>query len=838
MTVAAHTPLNPELHRLLEFCNMDRTWMRGEGAWLYDDKGHAFLDCYSQYGAVVLGHNPDCVVKAIRGNLDAMAPAMVQPFRAPNAVRLAQALTQAAPGNLSRCVFTTSGAETVEAALKLAMLRDNRPLMLSCIGAYHGKTSGAMSLSGEGAYGELFGPPNPQFIKVPFDDILALETCLTEYGEKIAAFFLEPIQGECGIRIPTDGYLTTVRELCTRYDIALVLDEIQTGLGRTGPLFCYEYEGVEPDMLLISKALGGGVFPLGACLVNETFWSPQFALSHSSTFANNNISCGVGLTVLESLTAMTFCDEVKRKGERLLSGLSALSRKYPSVIRGVRGKGLLCAIDLESDLCAQGLFLSYMDYQGLFAYGFASALAHQESVLILPALGNKNVLRIIPPLVITELEIDRMIGALNRVCAAMTANATQTLVATVCAMDQPAIDAGHRQRPVVLPPIKYASKQYLSMQDDVDSQFAFLMHYTQPIDVAITDPSLALLTDKELERYCSYIADAPPGVVFETKTMQSLSGACVKGWLVALGKLPEEMYRRGKKHMMNEVLNAVALSTQLGAEVVGLGAFTSIFGSRNLALRECGAAVTTGNSLTAAMSFFAIRHIADTLNMSFSDATVCVVGARGAVGSLCAQLLARQQPGAMILVGNAHGGASHLEHIQTLLRAHTDCPISITTDLSKAADCDIVLSATSSRLPVLDEVFLRPGAIVCDVARPQDAGDKTRERTDLFVTDGGLVALPDPTMQFGVGNIQGLADGVQLACLSETMLLALEHETRHFGIGETETLAQVDYVIQLAEKHGFSLSTPEREIGPRLLQPYSQSYGVENIPRSSYGEVR
>jgi predicted amino acid dehydrogenase len=338
------------------------------------------------------------------------------------------------------------------------------------------------------------------------------------------------------------------------------------------------------------------------------------------------------------------------------------------------------------------------------------------------------------------------------------------------------------------------------------ARFAFLIHYTQPNDMLITDPALGVFNEEEMKRYCSFIANMPPGVVFEMDKLQSRTGAQVTGWLIALGMLPEEMYRRGYSSVAGEIRRGVDLAAELGAQVVGLGAFTSIFSRQGMAVTGRGPAITTGNILTAIMACKAIGNIADRQGLPINRARVGIVGARGSVGSLCAQLLARAGPRSMILVGNASTSEKRLDRIHDRLRGLTSCPIERTTQLSTLSDCDIVVSATSSRFPVLDEVPLRGGTIVCDVARPQDAGEVTRGRSDLTVVDGGLVLLPDPTMRFGKGNIQGFPDGVQLACLSETLLLALAGETRDFGIGDTATLDDVDYISRLADTHGFGLA--------------------------------
>lgn len=802
-----HTALNPELHRLLQFCQMDRTWTRAKDVWLYDETGRPFLDCYSQYGAVALGHNAPCVTDAVIAALREEQPVMVQPFRAPYAVRLANALVNIAPGALTHCVFTNSGAETVECAIKLSRIASGRQIVLACDGSYHGKTLGAMAASDHGAFSALYGIPAPGFARVPFANIDALAQFLDAHGPDVAAFLLEPIQGEGGIRLPADGYLAAVRELCTRHGVALILDEIQTGLGRTGRLYCCEHEGVAPDILLTAKALGGGLFPLGACLSNDRYWDPRFALTHSSTFANNNVSSRVACAVLDTLNADYFCVQVARKGERLLSKLHSLAGRYPRIVRDVRGRGLLIAIELDPKGFDEGFFTSYLRHQNLTGYAFSAALAENESIIAVPTLGNANTLRIMPPLTIADEQIDLAVEGLERTLEAFTFRQTRTAVRALSGRVNTAPMTPASKVEVFLPPA------HAQTSGAEVSSFAFMIHYTQRKDILTNDPTLSSFDEKEMDHYCNYIADMPPGVVCEIDNLQSACGARTHGWLIALGMLPEEMYRRGSAKVAAAVTRGVDLAAELGAEIVGLGAFTSIFTRQGMAVLGRGPKITTGNTLTSAMAHKAILHACEQQGLSIQDARVGIVGARGSVASLCAQLLARSSPRSMTLIGRPEATNKNLQDIATRLRFYTRCPIDISTDLAEVRDCDIVLSATSSRLPVLDTVPLRSGTIVCDVARPQDAGEVTRSRSDLVVVDGGLVSLPDPTVRFGVGNIQGFPAGVQLACLAETMLLALAREKRDFGIGDTATLEDVDYLCQLADRHGFGLAVAARDSG-------------------------
>jgi len=793
--------LNPTLHRLLRFCRLDRTWVRGEGVWLVDDKGRRFLDCYSQYGAVALGHNAPVVVAAVQAALQEGEPAMVQPYRAPQAVALAAELTRLAPGSLSRCLFTTSGAEAVEAAIKLVRCRTGRPIILSAQGSFHGKTLGALAATGQPRHAEGFGPAPPGFEHVPFGSAESLARRLERDASRVAAVLLEPIQGENGVQLPPPGYLPRVRELCSRYGTALIFDEIQTGLGRTGRLFACELEEVSPDLLLLAKALGGGLFPLGACLVSADFWDERFALRHSSTFANNNVACRVGRAVLDQLTRGRLCEQASQKGERLLTGLERLARRCPGLIAAVRGRGLMTAIELRGAGAGDGSFLSFLHHQGLYAHAIASTLAELASVLVLPTLGNSHVLRVTPPLVITDQEISLALDDIESVFARVERNPEETLARALGVLEEcpPAMSGsnGRMERLYLLPPEPQPASPRAT--------YAFLVHLTRPEDVTITNPGLERLSAAELRRFCDHVAGLPPVLVMRAPTIRSPAGSEVEGLILLLPLLPEEMARRGMKQVSQEIERAVDLAAHLGARVVGLGGHTTPFSRRGRAVTGRGPAITTGSALTAGTAFAATHRLLQQRRLGLGELSVAIVGARGSVGGLCARLFARAGARHLVLVGNPAKGANGLQRLQRELEWAAGA-VEVLTDLDRLVECQVIITATAAVEPVLDRAPLAPGTIICDVARPSDVSERLRARADLTVFDGGLVALPDPEACFGPGNILRLPRGVQLACLAETILLTLEADSHDHGIGEDVPLEEVDAMLRLAQRHGFRLA--------------------------------
>src|SRR5476651_1256635 len=382
--LAAITEINPEREALMRFAGLDWRFVRGEGVWLFDEAGKRFLDAYAQYGVLALGHNPPAVTGALKRALEANMAAMVQPYAAVHAEALARELYALAGGHYSRCVFTTSGAEAIEAAIKLARLRTGRATILSAVDSYHGKTLGALSAS-ERLDDSRQAPPSG-FARVSYGDAAALADFLDREWASCAAFLVEPIQGEGGVHEPPAGYLERARALCDEHGVLLIADEIQTGLYRAGHALALDAEGVVADIVCVAKALGGGIFPLGACLVTARAWDAGFALAHSSTFANNNLACIAGLAVVEEMRRPQFQANLAATSAQLDEGLAALARRFPASVEAVRGRGLMRGIELRAPVAEAGYFLGYLHQQGLCAYLFASVLARNHGVLVLPVL--------------------------------------------------------------------------------------------------------------------------------------------------------------------------------------------------------------------------------------------------------------------------------------------------------------------------------------------------------------------------------------------------------------------------------------------------------------------
>jgi len=406
--------INPPFVRMLETIGFDRHWARGEGAYLYDADGNRFLDMLGGFGLYNVGRANPRIRAALQEGLELELPGRVALGVTHPAGLLAEELLRRAPANLGRVLFTSSGTESVEAAIKLGRAATKRERVLSVEGGFHGLTLGALSANGSTAFTDRFGPLLPGFARVPFNDLDALEDELRR--EDVALFITEPIVGH-GVHLPLAGYLEGAQELCHRYGTLFCVDEVATGFGRTGRMFACEHWGLEPDLLTVSKALSGGYVPVGACLLrtdvfDAVFDSMEHALSHGSTFAPNDLAMIAGLATLHELDDQRLVERAATAGDLLLERTRPLVERY-DVVKEVRGLGLFWGIELgEPGRSATWRMLERVQ-PGLFSQLVVVPLFSDHRVLIQVAGHAMNVIRAMPPLVLSEDDVDWFCTALD-----------------------------------------------------------------------------------------------------------------------------------------------------------------------------------------------------------------------------------------------------------------------------------------------------------------------------------------------------------------------------------------------------------------------------------------
>jgi ornithine--oxo-acid transaminase len=411
--------INPQLVRMLRVLGFDRVWVRGENEFLYDEDGSRYLDLLGGFGMYALGRNDRRIREALVEALDLETPGSLQLGLSPLPAQLAQELLARAPKSLGRVLFTSSGTEAVEAALKISRAATGRSRVLSADGAFHGLTLGSLSACGCEDFTDVFGPLLPGFDRVPFNDLEALERELR--SEEVALFLVEPVQGK-GVNLPEPGYLEEAQALCRRYGTLFGVDEVQTGLGRTGRMFASDHWGLEPDVMPIAKAISGGYVPSGACLfrakvLDRVFDSMEHAVRHGSTFAPNDLAMAAGLATLRELDDRALVERSRRLGERLLELTAPLQERY-DVVSEVRGLGLMWAIEFSEPKRGRTSWrLLERTQPGLFAQLVIGPLFHEHRILTQVAGHRLNVLKILPPYTIAENELERFAEALDSVIA-------------------------------------------------------------------------------------------------------------------------------------------------------------------------------------------------------------------------------------------------------------------------------------------------------------------------------------------------------------------------------------------------------------------------------------
>ncbi|KAB7704754.1 putrescine aminotransferase [Bacillus aerolatus] len=383
-------------------------WSDG-GSCFTDISGKKYIDCLGGFGIYNVGHRHPKVVKAVTDQLKRQAlhsQDLLDPLRA----MLAKILADITPGDLKYSFFTNSGTESVEAALKLAKMYSDRSTIISTTRSFHGKSLGSLSGTAKGVFRKPFLPLIPGFRHIPFGDIdmmrKTFESCAL-VGEDVGAVILEPIQGEGGIIIPPANYLKEVRALCDEYDVVLIFDEVQTGMGRTGKMFASELFDVTPDILCLAKAFGGGVMPAGAVVANEKVFKSLFdnPFMHTTTFGGNPLACAAAIATISVLLEEKLPERAAEVGEYFLKGLKEAAAGHEDKVLEIRGQGLMIGIEFHKDE------IGYEVSKGMFDKG----------ILVAGTLVNSKTIRIEPPLTMSYEEVDTVIRSFKEVLSNVAA---------------------------------------------------------------------------------------------------------------------------------------------------------------------------------------------------------------------------------------------------------------------------------------------------------------------------------------------------------------------------------------------------------------------------------
>ena len=363
--------------------------VKGRGDLLWDQDGKEYIDCTGSYGSCIVGYCHPRVVQAIKDQSEKLTSChgfMYNDSRSD----LLQKIARIVPRGLQKVFLSNSGAEAVECALKLARKFTGRKEIIAMMGAYHGKTFGALSATWDKKYRDPYLPLLPGIRHVPFGNIEKLKESI---NAETAAVIAEPIQGESGVKVPPEGFLKELRELCDEKNVLLILDEVQTGFGRTGALFAFEHDEIVPDITCLAKGVAGGV-PIGLTLSKNEIMSSLKVGEHSTTYGGNPLACAAAAATIDVLEQENLPERARVEGEYFISRLNQLRDRH-KIIREVRGRGLMIGVEARFEVI--DLILGSLE----------------KGVLVLDA--GRNVLRFLPPLVITRSHIDRTIEVLDEV---------------------------------------------------------------------------------------------------------------------------------------------------------------------------------------------------------------------------------------------------------------------------------------------------------------------------------------------------------------------------------------------------------------------------------------
>ncbi|MFA6448350.1 MAG: aminotransferase class III-fold pyridoxal phosphate-dependent enzyme [bacterium] len=746
------TYIRPAMYDLLKALRLDVNFDRGAGDYLYytNDKGEetAVLDLAGGFGSTMLGHNNPEITAVIRDCADRGTPMHSQGSVRESAGRLAARLNEIFPGKDKRITFfTNSGAEAVECALKHAelnrmnrflkigktlfrnfnevkayyrmhssirlpkeyrekgfdallgdiilqtrMLEEMPPIVICAERSFHGKTSGALRITGNPLYREAFSRLSGIDVRfVEFNNIdemeKAIKDCfftirrlevsdsnvriIEEKHLNVAAVIVEPIQGEGGIRVASQAYMAGIARLREKYGFEWILDEIQSGMGRTGKFFAVENYRIDMDAvdyMLLSKSLGGGTHKVGAMMVRAEIHDERFGLLHTSTFAEDPVSSEVGLKALEILTRdrKKLIRDAGEKGRYFLGELNKLQREYPNIIKEARGKGLMIGIEFTTLPDITALTFARLGAQGVLGSVLSGYMFHEHHIRTAPPLNSliskapSNIIRIEPSAYISREDINRVIAALRRVCEIIHKCNGYEFTKFVVGKETPGsaheiADFRHID----------ARAQKHDPEFDESRRMAFLIH---PLDINQVvedfDPSLQGFTNEidpetgltERERYWDTIVPLLDSFVYRTVNVKSpRTGDKVRAHFIGFlytTKQMVELRKHEPRRLIDGVQKAVDLGTSVGGQICGLGAFTSIVTHNGTDLDDTFIRITSGNSYTSALVWQSLLKAAQYMDINLGKSTAAIVGAAGNIGSVTASLLSEDIP-RLLLIGRA-----------------------------------------------------------------------------------------------------------------------------------------------------------------------------------------
>ena len=798
----------PRLNQLLRALRLDIVYERGQGDHLYyrdqQDREVEVLDLVGGYGSLLLGHSHPVLRAEAHRLLSNDRPVHAQASRREYASLLARELSIRARGDY--CVtFGNSGAEAVEAAMKHAILETGSRTFIALDRAFHGKTLGALQLTSNTAYRETFELRGLKIIRVAPNNLEQLAAAFAQATD-LAGFVFEPILGEGGIRPIEAAFAQEAARLCAERDVPLIADECQTGLGRTGTFLASEYLGVQPDYIILSKALGGGIAKISALLVRRERYRNEFDLMHSSTYADDDFSCAIALKTLELIdtSVLAACSE---KGERLLAGLRRLAAKFPGAIADVRGRGLMIAVEFCHMPHSSSFLLRFLDSQEDLTKVITAYLLNIHRIRIAPTLSDPLTLRLEPSALIGDIEIERFLAAMEETCTHLVSGDAMNLTRFLAhgGADDAMADGPVRTDGKF---VAYDEGRFRESQQHTPSvKVGWLCHMIDADDLISLDPSFAGVPFQEREDYLAHLVSHMTPVAISAVDVRSATGGVVRVYPILLPFTSSWVQRRLDERRLALpqalVQQGIELARSLDCQMVSLGQYTSIVTLNGTRVARNGMGVTTGNSYAVALAIQAIERAHLETGRKPAQSVLVIAGAMGNIGRACAEILAPRYRQTILVGSNKPGSRSRLEAFAR------NIPNAVTsTDLGSVSKGDVVLAALNAiNAPLASGQFAR-NAIVCDLSIPASVRPGTAEsRPDLLIIKGGIVSLPFAE-DLEIAGFP-LPTGQTYACMAEAMLLGFEG-IRDAAFTGSLTTGLVMRVAAMAARHGFELADYKR----------------------------
>lgn len=799
----------PALAARLRALGLDVQYVRGQGDVLTTSDGRAVLDLAGGFGTTLFGHHHPRLVGALRAALDEQRPFSSQLSWRTEAARLSCALSARIAtdeGHAPRVLLYSTGAEAVEAAITWALLehhervsagRARLPPVLVCVeGSYHGRSAGAASVSARLA-GDLGARALRAEVRAcPRNDLATLarwcDELVLEGHSRVAAMIVEPVQGEGGVVVLDDAFLAGVRQLADRHGFLVIADEIQCGLGRTGRFLASSGTGLAPDAVLLGKALGGSLVKLSALAVREDRWVERLPLVATGTFVDDDLTARVGLAALALIDDDDVPGRCARVGAALQARLHELARRHPTVVREVRGRGLMIGVQLglPNDGRAVPRLMTLLADAGFLAALVAGYLVQRHGVRTAPALSALSVLRMQPSAFLDEPALARAVAALDDALDVLEQGDVARLLAHVSGEEPPA-------RPAVASTITRAPPRAS------DARVAFLAPLAVAGDVRHLEPALADLSEAACERLLERTGPLLPPFVADEARVVSATGSAVTLTVVGVPVTAAQAMaalRAGRpQHLIDVVRAAASLGVDAGARVVGFGGHTSIVGQLYDSW-SIDVAWVSGNALTAAAAAEVARAGARRRGLPLR---VGVLGGAGSIGALVAELVAPDAD-EVVLVGRERTQA-RLEAVARRALGATRWRVS--TEARDLAACSVIVAASNAPEPVLRAAHVGRPVLIVDVAVPGDAHPELHGLEGVTVVRGGAVRLPLGAT-LGIAGLD-VGGGHVHACLAETLVCGLGalYDTSLSG---SPTAARARRLLELAREHGFVIDEAAR----------------------------